>query len=100
MQEKKNQTERALTVLEALFFEPINGLANIEICQKTGFHAVDVSRLLKTLHEARWAEKNKYGRWVPSVRFLGFIKKYNLALGSVTGDIEEIEQRSNAYARR
>lgn len=98
--QKKNQIERALLVLETLFLDPINGLSNKEIIEKTKLPAVDVCRLLKTLHSSKWAEKNDMERWTPSVKPVGLLKKYNLYLNSTAEKIEIFETRTNAWALR
>lgn len=97
---KESQISRGLRVLEALFLDPINGLSNKEIIEKTKLSAVDVSRKLKELEEVKWAEKNDLGRWTPSVKPVGLLKKYNLYLSATAEKIESFETRTNAYARR
>lgn len=98
--QKKNQIERALLVLETLFLDPINGLSNKEIIEKTKFTAVDVCRLLKTLHSSKWADKNKYNRWIPSVVFLNFSTNYFLTLSNVKREIDKRDIMSIAHAHR
>lgn len=97
---KESQISRGLRVLETLFLDPINGLSNKEIIEKTKLSAVEVCRKLKQLEEVKWAEKNDLGRWTPSVKPVGLLKKYNLYLNSAAEKIESFEVRTNAWARR
>ncbi len=98
--QKENQLTRVFVVLENLFFDPINGLSNKELIEKTTYSPVDVCRLLKGLEEVGWAEKNDINRWTPTVKVVGLLKKYNLQVASISQKIETLEARSNAYARR
>lgn len=97
---KESQISRGLRVLETLFLDPINGLSNKEIIEKTKLSAVEVCRKLKQLEEVKWAEKNDLGRWTPSIKPVGLFKKYNLYLSATEEKIESFEKRTNAYARR
>lgn len=97
---KESQIGRGLRILEVLFLDPINGMSNKEIIEKTNLPAVDVCRKLKDLEEAKWAQKNDLERWTPTVKAVGLLKKYNLQLADLSQKIETFEARSNAYARR
>lgn len=97
---KESQISRGLRVLEAIFSDPINGVSNKEVEEKTKLHAVEVCRRLQDLEEAKWAEKNDLDRWTPTVKTVGLLKKYNLYLNAVSDKIESFEARTNAYARR
>lgn len=97
---RESQIGRGLRILEVLFLDPINGMSNKEIIEKTNLPAVDVCRKLKDLEEAKWAEKNDLERWTPTVKAVGLLKKYNLYLTATAEKLETFENRSNAYARR
>lgn len=88
-----DQVQRSLRVVEALAGNEFGGMAVVELQQATGLRSDQVTRTLKNLMHAGWAEKMPSGRYRLGPKPVQVALAFSSALGRAETELSGIRNR-------